>query len=318
MNFINLTCPSLPYYVVGGECIFRPGDIHERRIIHNVFDFIYVHSGHLYLEQDSFRADLSAGQFFIILPDSLHKGSRVCTEKTVTSWIHFYTSGSYELSEDFVSDCITRRATPKYYYSPQPFTLSLPRTGAIPESDRPKVEKYLQQLTLVSFSKYTQKKDFPASVRSPFELQTDFIEFLQILYAPLCHTYGKESIAKTIRDYFHYHYMENISLNQLAKQYSYSPSHLIRCFNQTYHLSPMQYLKKLRVEKASQLLLNSDDTIQEIGEKVGLQIPSYFIRQFKKETGFTPSQYRSLYSFETQTEDHKKEEGGQEPIKKIP
>ena len=96
--------------------------------------------------------------------------------------------------------------------------------------------------------------------------------------------------------------MENISLNQLAKQYSYSPSHLIRCFNQAYQVSPMQYLKKLRVEKASQLLLNSDASIQEIGEKVGLRIPSYFIRQFKKETGLTPVQYRVLYSAEIPAE----------------
>lgn len=302
MNFINLSCPSLPYYIVGGDCTYRPGDIHERRIIHNVFDFIYVHSGHLYLEQESFRVELSAGQFFIFIPDIPHKGSRVCTEKTVTSWIHFYTHGSYELSDDFVPDCITRRATPKYYYSPQAFTLSLPRTGTIPETDRPKMEKLLQQLNLVSFSKYTKKKSFPASVCSPFELQAGFIEFLQLLYAPLCYTSGRKNIAKILRDFLHSHYMENISLNQLAKQYSYSPSHLIRCFNQAYQVSPMQYLKKLRVEKASQLLLNSDASIQEIGEKVGLRIPSYFIRQFKKETGLTPVQYRALYSAEIPAE----------------
>ena len=63
----------------------------------------------------------------------------------------------------------------------------------------------------------------------------------------------------------------------------------------------MQYLKKLRVEKASQLLLNSDASIQEIGEKVGLRIPSYFIRQFKKETGLTPVQYRAFWLPASQT-----------------
>ena len=104
MNFINLNCPPLPYFIVGGGCVYRPGDIHERRTIRNVFDLIYVHSGTLYLEQDPFRVELNAGQFFIITPDTPHRGSRVCQEKTTTSWVHFYTNGKYSLSDEFYPD----------------------------------------------------------------------------------------------------------------------------------------------------------------------------------------------------------------------
>ena len=60
----------------------------------------------------------------------------------------------------------------------------------------------------------------------------------------------------------------------------------------------MQYLKKLRIEHASQLLLHSDATIQSVGEMVGLRIPSYFIRVFKQEIGITPAQYRMFYAEE--------------------
>lgn len=108
MNFINLNCPPLPYFIVGGGCVYRPGDIHERRTIRNVFDLIYVHSGTLYLEQDPFRVELNAGQFFIITPDTPHRGSRVCQEKTTTSWVHFYTNGKYSLSDEFYPDNVTR------------------------------------------------------------------------------------------------------------------------------------------------------------------------------------------------------------------
>ena len=123
MNFINLNCPPLPYFIVGGGCVYRPGDIHERRTIRNVFDLIYVHSGTLYLEQDPFRVELNAGQFFIITPDTPHRGSRVCQEKTTTSWVHFYTNGKYSLSDEFYPDNVTRRAAPKFYYSPQNFRM---------------------------------------------------------------------------------------------------------------------------------------------------------------------------------------------------
>jgi len=54
----------------------------------------------------------------------------------------------------------------------------------------------------------------------------------------------------------------------------------------------------LRIEKATQLLLSTDASIQDIGKLVGLEIPSYFIRLFKQENGITPAQYRSLYSAE--------------------
>ena len=205
-------------------------------------------------------------------------------------------NGKYSLSDEFYPDNVTRRAAPKFYYSPQNFILSLPRTGTVPEANREKLEKYLQRMNLVSFSKYTQKKSFPSSVRTPFELQNDFIEFLQVLYAPYCYSREKESIARTLRDYLDAHYTEEISLNDLARQYSYSPSHLIRSFHQAYGASPMQYLKKLRIEHASQLLLHSDATIQSVGEMVGLRIPSYFIRVFKQEIGITPAQYRMFYA----------------------
>lgn len=157
--------------------------------------------------------------------------------------MHFYTNGKYSLSDEFYPDNVTRRAAPKFYYSPQNFILSLPRTGTVPEANREKLEKYLQRMNLVSFSKYTQKKSFPSSVRTPFEIQNDFIEFLQVLYEPYCYSREKESIARTLRDYLDAHYTEEISLNDLARQYSYSPSHLIRSFHQAYGASPMQYLK---------------------------------------------------------------------------
>ena len=47
---------------------------------------------------------------------------------------------------------------------------------------------------------------------TPFEIQNDFIEFLQVLYAPYCYSREKESIARTLRDYLDAHYTEEISL----------------------------------------------------------------------------------------------------------
>lgn len=194
---------------------------------------------------------------------------------------------------------VTRRAAPKFYYSAAEFHSLSAAHRHRAEANREKLEKYLQRMNLVSFSKYTQKKSFPSSVRTPFELQNDFIEFLQVLYEPYCYSREKESIARTLRDYLDAHYTEEISLNDLARQYSTArPTY--PHFHQAYGASPMQYLKKLRIEHASQLLLHSDATIQSVGEMVGLRIPSYFIRVFKQEIGITPAQYRMFYAEENE------------------
>ena len=50
--FINFISPPMPHLIVGGISIFRKGDKHERRAIHNTMDLIYVRSGAMYMEEN--------------------------------------------------------------------------------------------------------------------------------------------------------------------------------------------------------------------------------------------------------------------------
>ena len=54
----------------------------------------------------------------------------------------------------------------------------------------------------------------------------------------------------------------------------------------------MQYLTKVRLEKAKEMLKNSDAKTYEIAEKTGFSEPNYFSFIFKKNIGMSPSQYR--------------------------
>lgn len=153
-------------------------------------------------------------------------------------------------------------------------------------------------MNLVSFSKYTQKKSFPSSVRTPFELQNDFIEFLQVLYAPYCYSREKESIAPDAARLSGCPLHGGDLLKRSGAPVFLQPVPLNPQLPPGIRRQPMQYLKKLRIEHASQLLLHSDATIQSVGEMVGLRIPSYFIRVFKQEIGITPAQYRMFYAEE--------------------
>ncbi len=87
-------------------------------------------------------------------------------------------------------------------------------------------------------------------------------------------------------------YYEPFSLDDLAHKYQISKYRLCREFAQYYQETPLQYLNQIRIEKAKELLLSTDDKIGVIGQRVGIENTNHFIRLFKDKTGVTPLYYR--------------------------
>ena len=82
---------------------------------------------------------------------------------------------------------------------------------------------------------------------------------------------------------------------ELARRLHVSTAHLIRLFKAATGSTPLAYVARLRTERASVLLLNSQDKISTIGFAVGWRDPVYFARRFRQQTGLTPSAYRERY-----------------------
>lgn len=95
--------------------------------------------------------------------------------------------------------------------------------------------------------------------------------------------------------YIKKNYKEELTVNELAGQFFVSPSYLSRRFAYKKGISPMQYVTKIRIERAKKLLAIKEIPITEIAELVGVSDPKYFSRLFKKETTYTPSQFRKIY-----------------------
>lgn len=87
-------------------------------------------------------------------------------------------------------------------------------------------------------------------------------------------------------------YQEPYSLDELALEYSINKFRLCREFAKYYEYTPIQYLNKIRIEKAKELLLSTDEKIVDIGQMVGIENTNHFIRLFKEKTGVTPLTYR--------------------------
>lgn len=95
-----------------------------------------------------------------------------------------------------------------------------------------------------------------------------------------------------IKQYVAKHYAQPLDLADVAKLFNFNYSYLSSYFNRSAKEGFSEYLNKIRVGQACELLKQKESTISSIGEIVGYSEHSYFCRVFKKITGETPSGYR--------------------------
>lgn len=96
-----------------------------------------------------------------------------------------------------------------------------------------------------------------------------------------------------ILDYIDAHLDQEIKLSDLAQLLDMSQFHFSRLLKQSLGISPYQYLLQQRVERAKQLLKNTDRLITDIALACGFNSHSHLSKQFKQLTGMTPKAYRS-------------------------
>lgn len=96
------------------------------------------------------------------------------------------------------------------------------------------------------------------------------------------------------------HFAEPITLRDLAGAVNLSPRECERIFEQQLHITPMAYLLRRRIEAASALLAQTGLPVVEIGLQCGFSSHSYFSKQFRALTGYTPRDYRAQTREETE------------------
>jgi two-component system response regulator YesN len=94
-------------------------------------------------------------------------------------------------------------------------------------------------------------------------------------------------------DYIVKNYHKNISLEEVAQTVHLSPFYFSRLFKQEKGYNFVDFLTKVRIEKAKKMLQNPDFTAVRIAAEVGYQDASYFSRVFRQAMGMTPNQYRN-------------------------
>ncbi len=98
---------------------------------------------------------------------------------------------------------------------------------------------------------------------------------------------------RRVIDYMHTHFREPLERNDLAKLACLSPAQFHRTFHQVIGLTPVAYLRQVRIRQAQQRLLASTLTIADIAEQVGFADLFVFSKCFKRSCGISPTEYRA-------------------------
>ncbi|SDC24205.1 Helix-turn-helix domain-containing protein [Paenibacillus sp. UNCCL117] len=123
--------------------------------------------------------------------------------------------------------------------------------------------------------------------------------FRERVIAPFLKELGSRSdshVKQLIEQAMHYlqeRYMKDISLDSCSDHIGTNPFYLSKSFKQVTGKNFIDYLTELRMDKAKELLRESELKINDVAEQVGYQ-HSYFNRIFKKQEGVTPSKYREM------------------------
>ena len=122
------------------------------------------------------------------------------------------------------------------------------------------------------------------------------LEHLALLYARRLSGMRRntsQGVLNEIENEIREHYMDNLTLKDLADKYYVNSSHLGRLFKKQYNCSFKEYLCAVRIEEAAALLSTSADDVSMIAEKVGYNNIGYFTHKFIEIKGCSPAKYRA-------------------------
>lgn len=106
----------------------------------------------------------------------------------------------------------------------------------------------------------------------------------------------KDAITKSIIDYVEQNYQDpSLNIDMIASSLGYSTNYVRSIFKNACNISLSTYINDKRFEEIYRLLKQTNLSVKDICEMVGLKYGGYFHTAFKKRTGFTPDKYRTLH-----------------------
>jgi len=149
-------------------------------------------------------------------------------------------------------------------------------------------EQFENIISSINFEENNRKPGFELLIRSQFNIL--FIMLFRKMSLNLEENFC--GISDKLLSYITQHCCEKLTLENIADLCSYNKSYFSRIFKEYTNLTFTEYLRKARMEKAKELLCDSDYSITDIVYRVGYSDKTKFFAHFKTYTGVSPLNYR--------------------------
>lgn len=267
----------------------------DRIIYDHQFVLVSKGKGEIYIENR--RYQVKKGDLVLIYPGKIHGFLPDSIDPFVMEVVHF--DFFYEKERNFWPH-------KKYHLQEGEDLTNIPEKEMMRE--HPVFEKAINFPEYLSLKNYTTAEVLMKKMISmntemltgrEILIKSIFLEFLYLVYQEemkskeKCANDGFEQI-KVALEYMNEHYSEKISIKTLADLCSLSINYFSTLFKRHTTISPKKYLIKLRLEKAKELLVQSQATITEICIQTGFRDIHYFSQYFKCQEGYSPSAYRIM------------------------
>lgn len=225
--------------------------------LHYCFELIAVTDGEMNVCVDEHDYTLAAGDAVLIFPNQVHSMSTPVTSRSVLGIF------SPDLISAF-STKLTGKVPLDNLFRPSPF--------------------YIEKMT-----EYENRADKLHLKGLLYSLTAEFSENAEYTDAEKT---GSATLASRIFRFIEEHYTDDCSLSTLARKVGYDYAYLSAYFKKTAGIPYNDYVNSYRVSKACYLLSNCDKTILDISTECGFNSLRSMNRNFRKQTGVTPAEYR--------------------------
>ena len=134
-----------------------------------------------------------------------------------------------------------------------------------------------------------------ADAASPLAIQSLLFEILArtVRFQTKGASIGLPAWLRRAKDFIHANFAEDMSLQTIADCVGVHPCHLAKAFRKHYRYCVGDYLRRVRLDAAIQLLTTSGSSLAEIATSVGYCDQSHFTNSFKRHTGTTPAKFQT-------------------------
>jgi AraC-like DNA-binding protein len=262
---ILLLIPPWPEMIGSSYRFFLPNEKHITRICEH-YVLIFMLERTLFFTEDRREIALNKGEWYIQRPGLLQQGTSGSPAPTYF-YIHFL---AQEADFDNLSD-------QSLYSNANGSYVQVPRRGIF---DHRYLRPFFDQLDYCYKTK-------------PFDIlgmQSIFLTILNSIAAWPQATAG--GLGKEISRYLSENYSKDLTCDTLAEEFHFSTEYINRKVKQYTGMTPVQYLQKIRITRAMDLLANTDHTLSYIASEVGYHDSTVFYKAFHKLSGMSPGEWR--------------------------